>query len=51
MHNWSQGTLTDSSLVNSLKGKTIADLYNLAANNQLYVNVHNRQNPEVKPFL
>eukprot|EP00884_Botryococcus_braunii_P013577 jgi/Botrbrau1/2221/Bobra.101_2s0050.1 len=41
-----QGTLTDASLVNALKGKTIYDLYNYAANQQLYVNVHNRQNPE-----
>jgi hypothetical protein len=42
-----QGTLTDASLVNALKGKTIYDLYQYAANNQLYVNVHNKMNPEV----
>lgn len=47
-----QGNLTDASLVGPLMGKTISggtddDLTTLAAKQQLYVNVHNLENPEV----
>ena len=41
-----EGTLTDTDLIGTLQGKTIADLVSLFKAGQAYVNVHTNANPD-----